>query len=212
MNNFLDKLQQAWQSQCSKPLDVNPDQLLKAVRLERRTTLWVDMSIISFFLCVMAEMVWAAFRNDIHEGWPWLITAASGGWVVGYILFDRWRRRRDVAPYDEPLLAHVEGAIKELEHQKWLSGNTLWWYLLPLALGCMIPPVLLFAMDCSKNPGLGPRFAMLFGLLVTEGVFAATFIFVYLVMKFGRRVGLEGKRKELEAFRALRETLLNTEE
>ena len=67
-------------------------------------------------------------------------------------------------------------------------------------------------MDYSKNPGLGPRVAMLFGLLVTEGVFAATFIFAYLVMKYGRRIGLERKRKELEAFRALRETLLNTEE
>ena len=72
--------------------------------------------------------------------------------MVGYVLFDRWRRRRDAAHYDEPLLAHVEGAIKEVEHQKWLSGNTLWWYILPIALGCMIPPVLFFAKDYGKRP------------------------------------------------------------
>ena len=45
MNNSLDRLQQAWQSQCSKPLDVNPDQLLNVVRLERRMYFWTDMSI-----------------------------------------------------------------------------------------------------------------------------------------------------------------------
>jgi hypothetical protein len=79
-----------------------------------------------------------AFR-DIQKDWPWLIYTASLAWVVGYVLFDRWRRRRDAVHHDEPLLAHVEGAIKEVEHQKWLSGNTLWWYILPIALGCMIP-------------------------------------------------------------------------
>ena len=123
MNNFLDRLQQAWQSQCSKPLDVNPDQLLNVVRLERRMHFWTDMSIISFFLCAGVCTLWSAFR-DIQKDWPWLIYVASVAWVAGYILFDRWRRRRDAAHYDEPLLAHVEGAIKELEHQKWLDRET----------------------------------------------------------------------------------------
>jgi hypothetical protein len=207
MKTFLDRLQQAWQSQCSKPLDVNPDQLLNVARLERRMNFWTDMSLISFFLGFGVFMLWSALR-DIQKDWPWLISAASCAWVAAYVLFDRWRRRRDVVQYDEPLLAHVEGAIKELEHQKWLSGNTLWWYILPIALGCMIPPVLLFAMDYSKRPLLDSLIPM----LVTEGVFAATFIFVYLVMKYGRRVGLEKCHRELQALRALRESLLNTEE
>ena len=43
MKNFLDKLQQAWQSQCSKPIDVKPDQLLKVARLERGIYFAVDM-------------------------------------------------------------------------------------------------------------------------------------------------------------------------
>ena len=112
---------------------------------------WVDISVISFFLCVGVFMLWSAFR-DIQKDWPWLIYAASVAWVVGYILFNRWRRRRDAAHYDEPLLAHVEWSIKDIEHQMWLDRYSLWWYILPIALGCMIPPVLFFAMEYSKRP------------------------------------------------------------
>ena len=121
MSNFLDKLQQAWQSQCSTPIDVNPDQLLKVARHERRVQFWVDIGMISFFLCVGVLMLGWAFR-DIQKDWPWLISSASLAWVVGYILFDRWRRRRDAAHYDEPLLAHVEWSIKDIEHRMWLDA------------------------------------------------------------------------------------------
>jgi hypothetical protein len=207
MKNFLDTLQQAWQSQCSKPLDVNPDQLLNAVRHERQVNVWTDVGIVLFFSCCGAGMLGWAFR-DIQKDWPWLIYTASLAWVVGYVLFDRWSRRRDAAHYDKPLLTHVEWAIKELEHQKWLSENTLWWYILPIALGCMIPPVLFFAMDYGQRPLLDSLIPLLF----TEVVFAGTFIFVYLVMKYGRRIGLEKRGQELQALRALRETLLNTDE
>ena len=192
--NFLDKLQQAWQSQCSKPIDVKPDQLLNVARLERRVQLWVDISVISVFLCVGVFMLWSAFR-DIQNDWPWLISAASVAWVVGYILFNRWRRRRDAAHYDEPLLPHVEWSIKDIEHQMWLDRHSLWWYILPIALGCMIPPVLFFAMEYSKRP----LFDSLIPMVVTEGAFAATFIFVYLVMKFGVRIANEKRRQELQA-------------
>jgi hypothetical protein len=203
----LDRLQQAWQSQPDGTLGINPDQLLKVVRLERRTIFWCDVFVILTFLCVMVFMLWSAFR-DIQKDWPWLISAASDAWVVGYILFNRWRRQRDAARYDEPLLAHVEWAIKDIEHRMWLDRDSLWWYVLPIAAGCMIPPVLFFAMEYSKRPLLDS----LIPLLLILGVFAAVFTFVHLVMKYGRRMGLETRRQELLALRALRESLLNTEE
>ena len=58
MKNFLDKLQQAWQSQCSKPLDVNPDQLLNVVRLERRVNFWTDIvgSVVLFLWCGVLDV------------------------------------------------------------------------------------------------------------------------------------------------------------
>lgn len=207
MNNFLDKLQQVWQSQCSKPIDVKPDQLLKVARYERQVHFCVDIGMIAFFFCVGVLMLAWAFR-DIQKDWPWLISSASVAWVVGYTLFNRWRRRRDATHYDEPLFAHVECSIKDIEHQMWLDRYSPWWYILPLALGCMFPPVLFFAMDDSKRPLL----ESLMPLLGTEGVFAATFTFGYLVMKFGVLIANEKHRQELQTLRALCESLLNTDE
>jgi hypothetical protein len=211
MNNLLDRLQQAWQSQCSKPIDVKPDQLLKVARLERRVYFWVDMFVIFVLLCVGAGTLWLAFRN-IQTQWPWVIYSACMAWVVGFMLFNRWRRRRHAAHYDEPLLAHIEWSIKDIEHRMWMDQYSFWWYILPIALGCMIPPAISFAMDYSRNPGLEAGLAGLFAFLVLESVFAAVFYFVHWVMKNGRRRGLEGQRQELQALRALRETLLNSEE
>src|SRR5206468_8627158 len=105
--------------------------------------------------------------KDIHQGWPWLISAASCAWVAGYILFNRWRRRRDAAHYDDSVLAHVEWSIKDVEHRMWMDRYSLWWYILPIALGCMIPPVLLFAMEDSERSLLDSLIPM----LVSEAVF-----------------------------------------
>ena len=202
-----DRLQQAWQSQPGGTLGINPDQLLKVARLERRVHFWSDIFVILVLIFVGVLMLLAAFR-DIQKDWPWLISAVSDAWVVGYILFNRWRRRRDAAQYDEPLLTHVEWAIKDIEHQMWLGRYSLWWYILPIALGCMVPPVLFFAMDYGKRPLL----ASLIPLLVTLGLFAAVFYLVYRVMKYGGRLAVEARRRELLALRTLRESLLNPEE
>jgi FtsH-binding integral membrane protein len=211
MKDFLDKLQQAWQTQCNKPLDVNPDHLLKTARLERRVYFWVDVSVISILLCCGTGMFGWAFR-DIQNQWPWLIYSACLAGVVGCILFNRWRRRRYAAHYDEPLLAHVEWSIKDIEHRMWLDQYSFWWYILPIALGCMIPPAISFAIEYSRNPGWAAGFAFLFVLLVSEGIFVAIFYFIHQVMKNARHRGLEGQRQKLQALRALRDTLLNAED
>jgi hypothetical protein len=207
MNNLLDKLQQAWQSQCNKPIDVKPDQLLKATRHERLVQFCVDVAMIAFFSCLAIQMLGWAVR-DIQKDWPWLISSASVAWVTGYVLFHRWRRRHDVAHYDEPLLAHVEWSIKDIEHQMWLDRYSPWWYILPITLGCMIPPVLFFAMDYSQRP----LSDSLTALLHHEAVFAATSVFVYVIMKFGVRKANEKHRQEIQSLRALRASLLDIAE
>ena len=98
MNNLLDRLQQAWRSQCSKPIDVKPDQLLKTVRLERRVSFLTDVFVISVLLCCGTGMLAWAFR-DIHKGWPWLIYSACLACVAAYMLFNRWQRRTRRAAY-----------------------------------------------------------------------------------------------------------------
>jgi hypothetical protein len=204
--NFLDELQQAWQSQGR--IDVKPKQVLNVARLQRRAYFWVDMLLISFFFFDMVFMLWSAFRKDIHEDWPWLISAASSLWVVGYILFNRWLQRRYAAHYDDSVLAHIQWSINDIEHRMRLDQTQTLWYVLPIAFGCMIPPVIFFAMNYSERPLLDSLIPCLF----TEGTFAAVFYFVYRVLKFGHRMGHEARRKELDALRALRESLLNAEE
>jgi len=129
-------------------------------------------------------------------------------WVVGYILFNRLRRRYEATHFDETMLAHVERSIKEIEHRMRQDRYSFWWYLLPIALGCMIPPIFFFAMQYGQRP----LSDSLTSWLMTEGFFAGIFIFVYLVMEFGRRIGLKRQLQELEALRALRDTLLNAED
>jgi hypothetical protein len=202
-----EKLQHAWQSQTCGTIGTNPDLLLKVARLERRIYLGVDMFLIAVFLYVGVFMLGAAFR-DIQKDWPWLISVVSDVWLVGYILFDRWRRRREATHSDETVLAHVERSIKEIEHRMRQDRYSFWWYLLPIALGCMIPPIFFFAMQYGQRPLLDS----LTHWLMIEGFFAAIFIFAYLVVEFGRRMGLERQLQELEALRALRETLLNAED
>jgi membrane-anchored protein YejM (alkaline phosphatase superfamily) len=65
-----------------------------------------------------------------------------------------------------------------------LDRYAFWWYVLPIALGCMIPPVLLFAMDFSKVDAWG-RILLLLSML---GIFAAVFAFVHVVMRYGTRM------------------------
>jgi hypothetical protein len=181
--------------------------LLKTARLQRRAALLADIFVISVLLIVGVGMsVWAL--KDIHRAWPWLIYSASDAWVVGFMLFNQWRRRRYAAHFDEQLLAHVQWSIKDIEHRMKLDRYSFWWYVLPIALGCMIPPTVYFA----TQHGAHLDWKDVSALLITLGGFAAVFTFVQLAMKYGRHKADAQRRKELDALRALRETLLNAEE
>jgi hypothetical protein len=213
--SFLDKLQQAWQSQsCSTYAinsdELNPNQLLKMAHLERRLNWMSDLVVILILVFVGMAMLWSI--HDIHKDWPWLIYSACMAWVVGFMLFNQWRRRRHAAHFDEPLLAHVEWSIKDIEHRIRQDRYTFWWYTLPIALGCVIPPTIFFVMDFISKPEWGRLFPGVFSLLFTLGMFAAVFYFVHLVISSGLRMGHKARQQELEALRALRESLLNTEE
>ena len=87
----------------------------------------------------------------------------------------------------------------------WLDRYNFFWYLLPITLGCMIPPVVFFTMRYGERPLMDS----LVPLLTVEGFFAVTFLFVYWVMGFGVKKGQAGQRKKLQALRELRETMLN---
>lgn len=203
-----EKLQQAWQSQSCRTIGTSPDQLLKGARNERRLYFWIDMLIVVVFLGIGAWVLSVTAFQDIQRGWPWLIYGTGLGWVVGYILYNRWRRRRNASHFDDTMLAHVERSIHDIEHQIRLDRTSQWWYTLPIALGCMIPPLILFAM----NYGQQPLADSLIPLLLTEGGNVVTFTFVYVVMKYLGRKGLKWQQQELQALQSLRESLLHTDE
>lgn len=215
MSDLLDRLQQAWQSQCfsNKPLDIDPRLLLMKARIERWAYFFLDMVLIVLLLIPGTWMVGRI--RDIHKDWPWIIYCACIAWVIGFMLFNQWRRRRHAPRYDEPMLAHVEWSIKEIEFRIWQNRHTLWWYTLPLALGCMIPTAISMGMmGFAEVHDWASLFVLLFSLLSALAVFAATFAFVHwVIMRVeGMRTVVEARRRELEALRALRETLLNMEE
>jgi hypothetical protein len=200
-----DRLQRAWQSQSCGTIETRVDQLLRVVRFERRAYLGIDIFLIAGSLCLGGLFLSSAFR-DIQKEWPWLIAVASEVWVAGYIVFNRWRRRQAAAHFDETMLAHVERSIQETEHRMRQERFTFWWYLLPTALGCMVPFIFIFAaMDL-------PLLERLICLLITLGLFAVIFTFIHLVMKYLGRIGLKTVLKKLEMLQALRETLLNADE
>ena len=211
--NILDKLQQAWQSQRCKPLDINPNHLLKTARFERWAYFVLEMVGVLLLLIPGTWMLWRI--RDIPKDWPWLIYVACIAWVVGFLLFNQWRGRRRAARYEEPLVAHVEWAIKDIEYRMWQDRHTLWWYIVPLALGCMIPTTISICIrHFPEVHDWVSFFELLFTLLLVLGFFAAFFAAVHWFISRvqGMHTVVEARRRELEALRALRETLLNSKE
>jgi hypothetical protein len=207
--NKLAKLQQAWQAQCNRTPDVNPDQLLNSTRLQRKAYFWSDMFVIAVFVWCGGGMLIFSLR-DFQDDWPWLVYTACCAWVVGYILFNRWRRRRFVAHYEDSVLAHVEWSINDIEHRMRVDRYTLWWYILPIALGCMIPPAISFVVEFRRKPELDMT-SLIFNLFF-EVFFIAAFYIIHWTMKRARRIGMDGQLKQLDALRAFRDNLLKEEE
>ena len=211
--NSLEKLQQAWQSQRCKPL--TPDHfakmpgnlLLMTARLERWAYFVIDMLLILVLLIPGIGMLRGI--RDIHKDWPWLIYVACIAWVVGFVLFNHWRRRRHAPRYDEPMLAHVEWSIKQIEYRIWQDRYTLWWYIVPLALGCMIPPAISSGLEFHRTHDWEILFALLFMLAFFAAFFAAVHWIISRIQ--GMRAVVEVRRRELDALRTLREALLNSE-
>ncbi len=205
-----EKLQQAWQSQPGgSQIHVDADALIKEVRRKqqsfRATILWRDFREILAAFCVMVAVSLDVVFKGIQKNWPWLFLVVGAAWVVGYLLFDRWRQRPNAPRYEGALSSHVEQSLKDVEHQIWLLRNVFWWYLLPLALGCLIPNLYFLAKD------LGTRElqAILVPFVRNTGILLAIFYGAYLLNQYAVRSGLEPRRRELLA---IRESLLNTEE
>ena len=208
-----EKLRQTWQSQPSgSQIHIDTDVLIREVRRNqqgfRATIFWRDFrEIFAALFVVVGNSLFVVFRG-IHANWPWLLLGVGALWVAGYILFDRWRQRRNAPHYEGALIPHIEQSLKDVEHQICLLRNVFWWYLLPLASGGLIPMVYFLAIGLPRE--LRGAFLWSFlGLFVgTTGTFIAVFYGIYLLNQYAVRRVLEPRRQELLA---MRECLLNAE-
>lgn len=205
-----EQLRQAWQSQPSgSQLHIDADVLIREVRRNqqgfRATIFWRDVrEILVALLIIVATSLHVMFKG-IRENWLWLLMGVGAAWVAGYLLYDRSRRRRNAPHYDGALIPHIEQSLKDIEHQIWLLTNVFWWYLLPLAVGVLIPSLYFFATDLANREWQ----AIIWPFVWRTGIFLAIFYGVYLLNQYAVRHGLEPRRQELLA---MRDSLLNAGE
>jgi len=197
----LNKLKEAWQCQSFGNLENNPDKLLSRARFERRIYVAYDLFIMVLMTGFAVSMLLSALQ-DIGKNWPWLIYTASIGWVAGFMLLQHMRRRR-VNNYTDTVLGHVNRSIQDVEQRIRQDQYIFWWYTFPIAFGCIVPTIITSAIDFYRTGEPG----VVVGLIVTLVFFSVVFAFVHLVIKYAGRAGLQSRLKELDALRALRDTL-----
>ena len=112
--------------------------------------------------------------------------------VGGFMLVDRFRQRRQCPPYSNALLACVEDALAQVNHQVWLLKNVFWWALLPSGVAV----ALVFCRAVWKMQDFWDRFliAPIMGLF-----FVFCFWGLYHLNQRAVRRSLEPLRQELEA-------------
>jgi hypothetical protein len=190
-----DNIRQAWQSQSSQTrLTSDAELLLKEVRRNQQyfaaMIFWRDVREVGTALLLVP--LWLYLGVKFSLPWTWYLTVPALVWVAGYMLADRTRHRRQSPEPGEPLRQRVQSSLAQVEHQIWLLGNIVWWYLLPIAL-----PILAFFGQVAWQVRSG---GWLTGLVVAGVVVIAVIILagVYRLNQNAVRSALMPRRRELE--------------
>jgi CubicO group peptidase (beta-lactamase class C family) len=189
----LEDFQKSWQSQDpAKTISINADLLLNEVRRNQqqfRTTIFLrdfrEVGVAALLIPVFIYMGW-----HLHN-WTNYLVAAACFFVGGYILFDRWRRKKKSPESTGTLKACVATSLAEVRHQIWLLKNIVWWYLLPLGL-----PVA-FSM-CWPVLQRKPLLEGLIFLLGPVGVVALVYWFLYWLNQYAVKKTLKPREEELK--------------
>jgi hypothetical protein len=191
-----DSFKQAWQTQTSQiRLTINAELLLKEVRRNQRqftaTIFWRDVREVGVGLLMVPLWLYLGVKHSLP--WTWYLMVPALLLVVGYMLADRVRHKRQRLEPGEPLHQHVESSLAQLEHQIWLLQNVLWWCLLPL-----IVPMLAFFGQVAWQVRTGGWWTAL--LLAGEVAFVVIVVAgVYWLNQIAVRSELAPRRQELEA-------------
>lgn len=100
-----------------------------------RTVLWRDVreGVAALGVSAVFGMVAMAKINEGAFAWDVILAAVLPLGVAGFLLVDRLRARGRRPGGGGTVIAELDHAIAELQHQHRLLTNVLWWYLLPLA-------------------------------------------------------------------------------
>lgn len=194
-----DDYQKAWRVESEQTrVRVDADLLLQEVRRNhesfRAMILWRDYREAGIALLMI--LLWFYLGIRFSEPWTWYLTVPALVWVAGFIIVDRKLHPQDRNRPEDSLLESAGASLAQVEHQIWLLGNVLWWYLLPLLV-----PILTFVghvvVQVSRSWG--------------EAIGAATPVFafvlvlyalIYLLNQYAVRKQLEPRRQELIALLA----------
>jgi hypothetical protein len=193
---LFDELQKTWQSQARARISVPPDVLLAELRRNQRqlksTLFWRDFREVFVAAALAVFFFVQGLRGD---GWTWILMVAASIWVGGFILIDRFRRRRRAASFGDSIRGCVDASLHEIEHQIWLLKNVLWWYLLPPFVAIEFS----FAESAFDRHALTGMLWVAFGLLTAFCLLV--FAGVYWLNQWAVRTELQPRRQELLAVR-----------
>ncbi len=190
-----DNFQQAWQASTSHVrMTVDADLLSKEVQRNESqfaaTILLRDLREVVVALIMIP--VWIFLGVMLSLLWTWYLCIPGLIFVAAYMIVDRRRHGRPRPEADGPLREHVKYSLGQVEHQIWLLRNVFWWYIMPVALPCMI----FFVHVAWRKRAVGWD-SVLF-TLVSTAVFCSVMGFVYWLNQKAVRNSLEPRQQELK--------------
>lgn len=190
-----DDLQEAWESQeGGSRITMDAQVLLKEVQRNERsfrgTVFWRDVREAVVGVAV-AIVFFAAGAKSL---WSWCVPGFTVLGVVVFLIADRVRQKRKGPVYGDSVIECVQSSLAQVSHQIWLLKNVFWWYILPPAIGILVPlgHMMILVFTTHNN-----WFAQAY-LLMTGLVCALVFYGVYRFNQWAVRKELEPRKAELE--------------
>jgi len=183
----LDELKDSWQADAPgpEPGHRNEEETMQAIRLQAKR---FDRKLrIRDWLETTAALVVVAIFAAVLPSMNWLARAGLG-LVIAACFFIAWRlhatrRCRQAVGADRPVAEVLAAEVRRIDDQIGLLESVLWWYILPIALGCV--------MAVAGMRGLGWFTLGYAGLVIALGAF------IYWLNQRAVRAGLKPRRREL---------------
>src|SRR5947209_657625 len=110
----LDNYQQAWRAQSSQTrVTINAALLLKKVQRSqqdlRAARFFGDFGVIGILLMLLPA--WIYMGVTAESPWTWYLMVPADLWIIGFILVDRARQKRQPSQPAEPLLKSVRESL-----------------------------------------------------------------------------------------------------